>query len=202
MDGADSFADLFTKELIEPLQAGMPEMDTTITIGVGAKNQIQTMHFEVTPPAEPIDGVTIESLTADFNIAENGDESLTAQAVMSQNGETMTLAMDVSDSYQEDVYKRQPECCTKIHQAVSCDCPIGYVIMDLFRAHVIDVLWIIFTALCFGHTYKLAGLVQDFANAALPNTFIFAARRIYTIHNDACDGAHTVIAFTLSLIHI
>ena len=104
LDGADSFADLFTKELIEPLQAGMPEMDTTITIGVGAKNQIQTMHFEVTPPAEPIDGVTIESLTADFNIAENGDESLTAQAVMSQNGETMTLAMDVSDSYQDGVY--------------------------------------------------------------------------------------------------
>ena len=71
--------------------------------------------------------------------------------------------------------------------------------MDLFRAHVIDVLWIIFTALCFGHTYKLAGLVQDFANAALPNTFILAARRIYTIHNDACDGAHTVIAFTSRL---
>lgn len=104
LDGTDSFADMFTKELIEPLQAGMPEMDTTITIGVGAKNQIQTMHFEMTPPSEPIDGVTIESLTADFNIAESGDETITAQAVLSQDGETMTIAMDVSDSYQNGVY--------------------------------------------------------------------------------------------------
>ncbi len=84
----------------------------------------------------------------------------------------------------------KPQGLRHIRQTVSGDGPVGDVIMDLFRPHIVYVLGVVGASLRLAGTDELVWLEDDIANAALAHPGVFAAPGMDPVHHHPCHGLH------------
>jgi len=91
---------------------------------------------------------------------------------------------------------KKPKRLTQRRQAVAGNCPVSNLKVNGLRAHIVDVLGVIFSCHDLFDAGKLPLLKDDVADAALTNPCVFTAGGADPVHDNACNGAHTIIPLT------
>ncbi len=77
--------------------------------------------------------------------------------------------------------------------------PIRDGVVDVRRAHIVDVLRIVGPPLRLARTDELPRLHDDLSDAALPHAGVFAARGGHAVHHDARHRLHAVLPLAARL---
>ena len=86
----------------------------------------------------------------------------------------------------------EPQRFRHIRQPVARNGPVGNVIVNLFRAHVVNILRVVDPSLGLAGTNELVRLENDVADAALAHPGVFAAGSVDAVHHHARHRLHAV----------
>ena len=84
----------------------------------------------------------------------------------------------------------KPEGFRNVRQAVACDGPVGNLVVDGLRAHIVDVLGVVGAALRLAGADELIGLEDDPADAAHAHPGVLAARGVDAVHHHPRHRLH------------
>ena len=93
----------------------------------------------------------------------------------------------------------KPQRIPEPRQAVARHRPIRDGVVDVRRAHIVDVLRIVGPPLRLARTDELPRLHDDLSDAALPHAGVFAARGGHAVHHDARHRLHAVLPLAARL---
>ena len=93
----------------------------------------------------------------------------------------------------------EPQRLRHIRDAVARDRPVGNVVVDLLRLHVVDVLGVVGAVFRLRGAYELIGLENDVADAALAHPGVFAAPGVDPVHHHAGHRLHSRVALSARL---
>ena len=88
----------------------------------------------------------------------------------------------------------EPERLGHNRHTAAIDSPVSDLVMDLFRPHVVYVLWVISSIFRLAGADKLPRLKDDIPDASLPHPGIFPAGGIDPVHHDAGHCCHADVA--------
>ena len=92
-----------------------------------------------------------------------------------------------------------PERLPEVGQSVSEYRPLGDIIMDLFRRHVVNELVVGLSANDFPNAVELSFLVDDIAQASLADPRIFPAGCVDPVHHHTRHRTHSIVPFPACL---